>query len=411
VLYFKTIVLTLPLSYWPRLPTGNCMTYINVPSVSSDLLVAERDILTRVAAGGSLGDVLRDIILMVEKPSNGEMLASILFTSEDGKHLLEGAAPSLPPAYNAAIHGIPVGQGIGSCGTAAFTASPVIVSDIANDPLWADFRDLAIGHGLRACWSMPILAADGRVLGTFANYYREPKEPTERDLEVIGMVTRTTAIAIEKHRNELARERAEEQRLLLLRELNHRVKNVFALVDSMLNMSARSARTPEEFSEAVRGRFRALSRAHELIQPGLSLTEIADPTDVPLCQVIEDILAPYVQDDGGRIVVAGPEDVQISPRAVTGIALILHELATNAAKYGALSRPEGRLLVSWCISNVLELQWSEEGGPEVNVPSGMGFGSRLTKRTVEGQFYGTIDYDWRPDGLCVVIRLPADRIR
>jgi two-component sensor histidine kinase len=67
--------------------------------------------------------------------------------------------------------------------------------------------------------------------------------------------------------------------------------------------------------------------------------------------------------------------------------------------------------VSWCISNVLELQWSEEGGPEVNVPSGMGFGSRLTKRTVEGQFYGTIDYDWRPDGLCVVIRLPADRIR
>src|SRR6201992_4224168 len=137
------------------------LTYINIPSVSSDLLVAEREILTRVAAGGSLKDVMRDIILMVEKPTNGEMLASILIVSEDGKHLVEGAAPSLPAEYNAAIDGIAVGYGVGSCGTAAATGNPVFVADIAPDPLWADFRDLALSHGLRACWSMPIRAADG----------------------------------------------------------------------------------------------------------------------------------------------------------------------------------------------------------------------------------------------------------
>src|ERR1700743_1781871 len=105
------------------------LTYINIPSVSSDLLVAEREILTRVAAGGSLREVMRDIILMVEKPSHGEMLASILMLSEDGRHLVEGAAPSLPTEYNAAIDGIAIGFGVGSCGTAAATGNPVIVSD------------------------------------------------------------------------------------------------------------------------------------------------------------------------------------------------------------------------------------------------------------------------------------------
>src|ERR1700753_14899 len=250
------------------------LTYINIPSVSSDLLVAEREILTRVAAGGSLKDVMRDIILMVENPANGEMLASILIISDDGKRLHEGAAPSLPADYNAAIDGIAVGYGVGSCGPAAATRYPVIVSDIATDPLWADFRDLAMRHELRACWSMPIRAADGRLLGTFANYYREPKEPTERDLETIGMVTRTTASAIERSINEQARDRAEAQRNLLLRELNHRVKNVFALADSLLMMSARSATSVEAFSTAVRGRLGALNKAHALVQPGLSNTEV-----------------------------------------------------------------------------------------------------------------------------------------
>src|SRR6201996_2116233 len=320
---------------------GVQMNYINIPTVSSDLLIAEREILTRVAAGGSLSDVMRDIILMVEKPNNGEMLASILVLSDDGKRLMEGAAPSLPADYNAAIDGIAVGYGVGSCGTAAATGNPVIVSDIATDPLWADFRDLAMRHELRACWSMPIRAADGRLLGTFANYYREPKEPTERDLETIGMVTRTTAIAIERSINEQARERAEAQRNLLLRELNHRVKNVFAVADSLLMMSARSATNVEEYSTAVRGRLGALNRAHALVQPGISDKEI-EPRAVPLKRVIDDILAPYLQSDANKVSLTGPDDVQISPQAMTGVALVLHELATNAAKYGARGHLRGK---------------------------------------------------------------------
>lgn len=229
------------------------MTYINNPSVSSDLIIAERDILARVALGGPLKDVLNDIILLVEKPANGELLASIRLTTENGKNLVEGAAPNLAGEYNAAVDGIPVAIGVGSCGTTAFTGEQIMVSDIAVDPLWKNYRDIALKHGLRACWSMPIRAADGTILGTFANYYREPREPTERDLEVIGMVTRTTAIAIERYRNELARERAEEQRLLLIHELNHRVKNVFALADAMVAMTAKSATGVDHFFRSGQG--------------------------------------------------------------------------------------------------------------------------------------------------------------
>jgi two-component sensor histidine kinase len=386
------------------------MTFISTPFASSDLLVAERDILARVAVGGNLSTVLRDIILLIEKPSHGEMLASILLTSEDGQNLIEGAAPSLPPEYNAAVDGIPVAIGVGSCGTAAFTGQPVMVTDIATDPNWADYRDIALKHGLQACWSMPIVAADGRILGTFANYYREPKKPTERDLEVIAMVTRTTAIAIERFRNEQARERAEEQRQLLTRELNHRVKNIFALVDSLLFMSARSATNVRDFSEAVRGRLNALNHAHELVQPGLAIGEPAAEQDVPLLQLLTDIVAPYVHSDPDKVSLTGEAELAISPKAITGMALILHELATNAAKYGALSRADGKLTVHWQKSTRLKLVWREHAEAKLVAPTHTGFGSKLTKRTVEGQFRGTIEYHWHETGLEVVMDFPLSAV-
>lgn len=393
-----------------------CMKENHLPSthspvISSDLLLAERDIFARIARGGPLTDVLRDIVLLTENPTNGEMLASILLVSDDGKSLLEGTAPSLPEAYNAAVHGIAIGYGIGSCGTAAATGKPVIVTDIAVDPLWADYRDLALGFGLRACWSMPIEASDGRLLGTFANYYREPREPTERDLELISMAARTTAIAVERHLNDVERERAEEQRMLVVRELNHRVKNVFALVQSLLAMSARSATSVEDYARAVQGRMTALSRAHELVQPGLSLSDLSGPCDVGLREIFADILAPYLHDDlTDKLVLTGDEE-QVSPHAITGLALILHELATNAAKYGALSVQHGRLLIAWKqVDDHVLIDWSEHGAPSAAPPTQTGFGSTLIRRTVERQFQGTISHDWRPDGLDIRLRLSAARL-
>ncbi|WP_186458400.1 sensor histidine kinase [Neorhizobium alkalisoli] len=382
---------------------------MNIPSIQSELIIAERDILARVALGGPIKEVLRDIILLVEKPAEGELLASVLLMSEDGRSLHEGAAPSLAPEYNAAIDGIPVGHGIGSCGTAALSGEAVMVADIDTDPLWADFRELAAAHGLKACWSMPIKAADGRILGTFANYYREPREPTERDIEVIGMVTRTTAIAIERYNHEMARDRAEQQRLLLLRELNHRVKNVFALTNSLLMMSARSVSTAEELSAVVRGRLTALSKAHELAQPDLSLID-SGGADISLHRVLADILAPYTQGPtGNRVSIEGGDDIPVSPDHLTAIALILHELATNAAKYGALGPVDGRVSVSCRRADTIEIRWSERGGPEVGEPSKSGFGSTLVRRSVQG-LRGEMANKWNPEGLDVVIKLPIDAL-
>jgi len=384
------------------------MDFVNLPSGLSDLVIAEREILTRVAIGGPLQDVLRDIILTVEKPTNGEMLASVLLVSDDGLTLIEGAAPSLPSSYNAAVNGIPVAVGVGSCGTAAAKAQPVIVTDIETDPLWADYRDLAIGHGLRACWSMPILASDGKVLGTFANYYREAKQPSARDLEIISMVTRSTAIAIERHRNEQAKAKAEEVRLLLLRELNHRVKNIFALMDSLLYMSAKQATDVDDYARAVRGRLSALGRAHELVQPGLlENPETAESVDVPLSQVIDTILSPYTRDASATIRVTGPADTKISARSITSMALILHELATNAAKYGALASAEGVLTVEWTEDTTLHLVWSERGSTIIPAPKRSGFGSRLISTSIKGHFGGSIDFDWKQNGVDVRLSIPV----
>jgi len=123
--------------------------------------------------------------------------------------LRHGAAPSLPLAYTEAIDGVGIGPSAGSCGTAAYRAEPVIVSDIATDPLWADYRDLASAHGLRACWSTPILSSEGSVLGTFAIYYREPRSPTPHEHNVIEQITHLASIAVEREQAEQALRQAQ----------------------------------------------------------------------------------------------------------------------------------------------------------------------------------------------------------
>ena len=156
-----------------------------------------------------LQESLENLMRAVEAGSSSGVLGSILVLR--GTTLCHGAAPSLPDAYNEAINGIAIGPGVGSCGTAAYSKKPVYVSDIGTDPLWTDFRDLALSHGLRACWSTPVLSASGDVLGTFAMYYHEPREPLAGDLEFVELVTRTTALIIERRRSEAALRETEER--------------------------------------------------------------------------------------------------------------------------------------------------------------------------------------------------------
>jgi PAS domain S-box-containing protein len=164
------------------------------------LVIGERNAFEMIARGSPTAAVLADLCRTVEALADDGLLASILLLDPDGIHLRHGAAPSLPDAYNRAIDGITTGDNVGSCGTAAFRGEQVVVSDIATDPLWADYRELALSHGLRACWSTPIRAVDGRILGTFALYYRQARAPTSEHLRLATLVGRTAAIIIERKR-------------------------------------------------------------------------------------------------------------------------------------------------------------------------------------------------------------------
>jgi GAF domain-containing protein len=152
-----------------------------------------------LAIGDSpLEDTLGELIRIVETTSRTGVLGSILLL--DGRHLRHGAAPSLPQAYTQAIDGAEIGPVAGSCGTAAFRGRPVFVSDIETDPLWAEFKSVALPHGLRASWSTPIITSGSKVLGTFAMYHREPREATVRDLALVDLITQTAALVIDRKR-------------------------------------------------------------------------------------------------------------------------------------------------------------------------------------------------------------------
>lgn len=230
----------------------------------------------------------------------------------------------------------------------------------------------------------PVRSADGRVIGAS----KIARDVTER-------------------------RRARDQRELLLREMDHRVKNLFSLASGVVSLSARSARTPEELAASVSERLGALARAHALTLTTGSAGSNSAEHPATLHALIKAITSPYEDGSDGdkaRIAVSGT-DIALSAGSVTSMALLLHEFATNAAKYGALSTPGGTIDIR-CGEDGKEfvLTWKERGGPTVvHLADGEGFGSVLSRMTVRGQLNGAIAHDWAPEGL--TIRLSADRDR
>lgn len=149
-----------------------------------------------LTAGQDLEQVLSRDLLTVEAMAEGELITSILLLSADGKRLSHGAAPRLPRSYRDAVDGAEIGPSAGSCGTAAHFNRPVYVPDIATDPLWAEWRDIALPLGLRSCWSTPIRGSSGEVLGTFAIYRRTVGDPTREEIESIDLIAEHVAQAI-----------------------------------------------------------------------------------------------------------------------------------------------------------------------------------------------------------------------
>jgi len=210
------------------------------------------------------------------------------------------------------------------------------------------------------------------------------------------------------------RRRAREQQQLLLREMDHRIKNLFSLASSVVSLSARSARTPKELAADVGARLNALARAHALTLRKPS--DAANATERParLHELIKTLTSPYenrANDDKACVVVSGA-DIEVSARSVTSMALLLHEFTTNAAKYGALSTLGGYIDVR-CRDDGSEfvLTWKEYGGPRLDQQiDEEGFGSFLTRTAVKSQLGGSISRDWAPDGLTIRLSVARDRL-
>ena len=203
--------------------------------------------------------------------------------------------------------------------------------------------------------------------------------------------------------------RAEERQAMLLREMSHRVKNLFTLAGAVVTLSRRSAASVEQLTDAIQSRLRALARAHELTLPDLRRQKAATPAS--LQALFRTIVSPYEDQAGQRVSVSGT-DIIVEGHAVTSLALVFHELATNAAKYGALSVPDGRVEVTLAaVADQLHFDWLERGGPPVTAPPDAGgFGTWLVDGTIRGQLHGSLDRQWRPEGLEIRITIPLAQL-
>lgn len=201
-----------------------------------------------------------------------------------------------------------------------------------------------------------------------------------------------------------------EEQETLTKEMSHRVKNLFAVTAGIVRVSAKAASTPAEMSRIVSGRLDALAEANALVRRNFSDEAATEPVD--LAELVGKIMSPHASPAKRDHFTARGPQVLLGERATNGLALVLHELATNAAKYGALKLEDGVVELEWRVENgVLTIEWAECGGPPMaGPPATTGFGTRLSQSTVVGQFGGDLRYDWRPEGLAVRITVPVENL-
>ncbi|MDP3748836.1 MAG: HWE histidine kinase domain-containing protein [Phenylobacterium sp.] len=290
-------------------------------------------------------------------------------------------------------------------GWCMLNAQTVVIRDIYQDPRIP--HDAYRPTFVKSLVMTPVRPRDP--IAAIGAYWASERQPTEDEVAKLQIMARATATALDSALMYASLSETLERRKFLLRELDHRCKNTLAAVQSIADQTLRHAQSPRHFVEAFNGRLGALSRAHELLTR-------EEWGRAPLAEVLAQTLAAFGGVDGERIKAGGPP-IRLAPETSVAMHMAFHELAVNAAKYGALSRDSGRLEVAWTVEAgaderpMLVLTWSERGGPPVTAEPRRGFGSRLIEQGIARDLNGAAVIDFDPQGVVFRLRAPlSDRM-
>jgi PAS domain S-box-containing protein len=297
------------------------------------------------------------------------------------------------------------------------SGNPYWVADVASDPHFAR-PEAAVRAGVKSAFAFPIVS-DGRIIAVIEFFTDVPSEPEADLLLAMRSIGEQVGRVFERRRAEQAlreqtealqselaeRKRGEEHQRMLLAELNHRVKNMLAVVTGIAAQTARSSRSISAFNENFMARLSSLSLAHSLLTAG-------NWQAMSLRQLVEELLGPYANPNEGQLSIGGPE-IAMRPKGALAMSMILHELITNATKYGALARPEGRIFVEWIVSpepaGRVSFAWRETGVAGLTRPRRSGFGTRMIEASVRHELGGEVEVTYGAEGIAYRFEFPSNQ--
>jgi two-component sensor histidine kinase len=297
------------------------------------------------------------------------------------------------PGATAAERQTPLSHSL--CQHVVIARAPLIVTDAENDPRVRDnpaIPDL----GVKAYLGVPLTLPSGHVIGSLCAIDTAPRPWSDADLKSMRDIAEIVMNEIGLRREIARRQNAEDSQQLLIAELHHRVKNTLSTVQALIQLNLRSSPSMAEFRGTISGRIESLAKTHTLLTAKRWRA-------IGFRDILKSEVEPYEQ--AARVSLSGP-DFDLEAEVATTIGMVVHELTTNAAKYGALSSSSGTIDISWTLAAVADqadsrvtLDWLERGGPPVQEPDKTGFGSTLIKRLIVRQFGGTATFEFARDGL------------
>lgn len=373
-------------------------------------IAAQKDALRLAIDGAPIGEALTVLSqATVDMIGHGARCAFYLVDAElDGLRLVAG----MPEDYGARVDGFRIGLDSLACGLATASSAPVITPDVRDEPRWREWLPMADEFDYRAVWSFPLETAAGAPVGTLALYFAEPRDPSPHELNTASMVARTATImvareleATERARAEAALRTAADRQQLLLAELQHRVRNILTVIRSVFSRTVETGGDVNEMADHFRGRLDNMARMQVVVT--------RDPDGlVDLETMIRDELLSVAVSDGPNVTIEGP-DVLLDARSAEMVGLAIHELVTNALKYGAFKAPTGRLDIRWVTNMVyggdrrLALEWREQGVPAIELhPVRQGFGMELIREALPYRLGAETSVEFNGGGVRCTISIP-----